>query len=145
MRLQITLPGKPYPQPRVRFAKFGAYHSKEHRERVKVTADYLKESATLQGWEKTMGPVRVTIITVSPCPQKLRRQVGATGKRLYKPTRPDIDNYAKYILDCCSRADNIWKDDSTVVELVQKDFYGKFEEEPYTQVTIETIDKYGDV
>jgi len=145
MKYHITLPGKPYPQPRIRVSKFGAYHSKEHREKVKVTSDFLRSSADSQRWEKASGPVKVTITTVTKCPKRLNKQVIVKGKRLFRPHRPDIDNYAKYILDCCSKADNIWDDDSLVTILVQKDFYGIPGEDSYTQVTIENLDKYGDL
>ena len=145
MKFIITLPGKPYPQPRIRVSKFGAYHTKDHRDKVKVTSDFLRTSADAQRWEKAKGPVKVTIVTVTKCPLKMNRQVVCKGKRLYRPIRPDIDNYAKYILDCCGRAGNIWEDDSLVTELVQKDFYGIPEEDSYTQVTIENIEKYGDL
>ena len=144
-RLEVTLPGKPYSQPRIRVGKFGAYHPKEHIQKVVQTSDFLSYSANLQKWKKTEGPVRVTIVTVSRCVVRYKKQVILSGKRLYKPTRPDIDNYAKYILDCCSRAGNIWGDDSQVVQLVQKKFYGQPKEEPYTNVIIEVLEGYGDL
>ena len=145
MKFIITLPGKPYPQPRVRHGKFGIYYSNEHRDKVTATSKFLQACADLQKWEKATGPVKVTIVTVTKCPLRMNKQVVCKGKRLYRPIRPDIDNYAKYILDCCGRAGNIWDDDSLVTELVQKDFYGIPEEDSYTQVTIENIEKYGDL
>ena len=65
------------------------------------------------------------------------------GKRLYKPTIPDIDNYSKYILDCITKSNLVWSDDKQVVVLHQKDFYARFKEEPCTQITIQTIDIEG--
>jgi Holliday junction resolvase RusA-like endonuclease len=144
-RLEVTLPGKPYSQPRIRVSKWGAYHPKEHVQKLKTTSKFLNESAEIQKWKKTAGPVKVTIVTVSRCIIKHKKQVILSGKRLYKPTRPDIDNYAKYILDCCSKAGNIWGDDSQVVQLVQKKFYGQPKEEPYTNVIIEILDTHGDL
>ena len=52
----------------------------------------------MSDWEVSDKPIRIDITTVSPCPQRLKKQVVSKGKRLYKPTTPDIDNYAKYIL-----------------------------------------------
>mgnify|MGYP001175694726 CR=1 FL=1 len=145
MKLHITLPGKPYPQPRVRVGKFGAYYTNDHKDKVRITSDFLRTSAETQKWEKATGPVKVTITTITKCPKKMKKQVVIKGKRLFRPLRPDIDNYAKYILDCCGRAKNIWDDDSLVTILIQKDFYGIPGEESCTKVTIENLDKYGDL
>jgi Holliday junction resolvase RusA-like endonuclease len=145
MKLHVTLPGKPYPQPRARYSKFGLYYPTEHRQKVQETSIFLQQCAKLQNWEKATLPVQVSIITITKCPNRLKKQVVIKGKRLYKPTKPDIDNYAKYILDCCSKADIIWSDDSLVTVLVQKDFYGIPGEESSTQVIIETLQEYGDL
>jgi len=147
MRLEITLPGKPYPQPRIRVSKFGAYHPKEHKQKIKKTSMFLKESADLQKWEYTEGPIRVTIVTVCRLPKRFARKrkpiVAASGKRFYKISKPDIDNYTKYILDAATYAGNIWLDDSQVTELIQKKFTGNQDEEPYTNVIIEPITTEG--
>ena len=64
---------------------------------------------------------------------------------MFKPTKPDIDNYAKFILDAITKTGNIWIDDNQVVELVQRKFYAQPQEQPYTNIVIEILDKYGDI
>ena len=144
MILRITLPGKPYPQPRIRKGRYGTYYPKGHQERCKKTSSFLNVCATQQHWEKTERPVKVTIITVSKLPIKLNKQCLGSGKRLYKFSRPDIDNYAKYILDRISNAGNIWVDDNQVVILELKDFYGLKDEKPYTNIIIELLNDRGE-
>ena len=145
MRLEITIPGKPHAQPRIRVSKWGAYYSKEHIKKLNETQKYLRETSKMMRWEKTKQPVKITIITVCKCPGRLRSQVIMSGKRLFKPTKPDIDNYAKFVLDAITKAGNIWVDDNQVVELVQRKFYAQPYEHPYTNIVIEILNKYGDI
>ncbi len=143
MILTIKLLGKPYPQPRVKVGRFGSYYNKKHQLKMKETAIQIITQVNMSDWEVSEKPIRIDITTVSQCPQRLKKQVVSKGKRLYKPTTPDIDNYAKYILDSITKSKRIWKDDKQVVELHQKDFYGAFEEKPYTKITIQQLDIEG--
>ena len=130
--IKIILTGKPYPQPRVKVGKFGSYYSKKHHAKLKETLIQIISQVNYSGWKVSDKPIRIDITTVSPCPQRLKKQVVTTGKRLYKPTIPDIDNYTKYILDCITKSNRVWNDDKQVVELHQKDFYGAMGENPFT-------------
>ena len=145
MRLEITIPAKPHAQPRIKVGKWGAYYPKEHLQILNETIEYLKDTSAIMRWEKTAAPVKITIVSVCKAPSRLKKQVIIAGKRLYKPTKPDIDNYAKFVLDAITKAGNIWKDDNQVVELVQRKFYAQPTEEPYTNIVIETLDKYGGI
>ena len=141
--IKIILTGKPYPQPRVQVGKFGSYYSKKHKVKSKETLLQIISQVNYSGWEVSDRPIRIDITTGSPCPQRLKKQVVSTGKRLYKPTIPDIDNYAKYILDCITKSNRVWIDDKQVVELHQKDFYGAYGENPFTEITIQNLDIEG--
>ena len=143
MTLKIILTGKPYPQPRVKVGKFGSYYSKKHQTKMKETAIQIITQVNRSGWVVSDKPIRIDITTVSPCPQRLKKQVVSTGKRLYKPTIPDIDNYTKYILDCITKTNRVWNDDKQVVELHQRDFYGAIGENPFTEITIQNLDIEG--
>ena len=143
--MKIILTGKPYPQPRVQVGKFGSYYSKKHQIKFKETLFQIISQVNYYGWQVSDKPIRIDITTVSPCPQRLKKQVLSKGKRLYKPTIPDIDNYTKYILDCITKSKRIWKDDKQVVELHQKDFYGAIGENPFTEIIIQELNIMGDV
>lgn len=145
MRLEITIPAKPHAQPRIKVGKWGAYYPKEHLKILDETVVYLKDTSAMMRWEKTEAPVKITIVSVCKAPARLKKQVIIAGKRLFKPTKPDIDNYAKFVLDAITKAGNIWKDDNQVVELVQRKFYAQPTEEPYTNIVIEILDKYGGI
>ncbi len=145
MRLEITIPKNPHSQPRIKVGKFGAYYPKEHLQTLTETVEYLRDTTVMMRWEKTEAPVKITIVSVCKAPSRLKKQVIIAGKRLFKPTKPDIDNYAKFVLDAITKAGNIWKDDNQVVELVQRKFYAQPTEEPYTNIVIEILDKYGEI
>ena len=145
MRLEITIPAKPHAQPRIRVGKWGAFYPKEHLKILDETVEYLKDTSAIMRWEKTEAPVKITIVSVCKAPARLKKQVIIAGKRLFKPTKPDIDNYAKFVLDAITNACNIWVDDNQVVELVQRKFYAQPTEEPYTNIVIEILDKYGGI
>lgn len=145
MRLEITIPAKPHAQPRIKVGKWGAYYPKEHLQILNETIEYLKDTSAIMRWEKTAAPVKITIVSVCKAPARLKKQVIIAGKRLFKPTKPDIDNYAKFVLDAITKAGNIWVDDNQVVELVQRKFYAQPKEEPYTNIVIEILDRYGGI
>ena len=145
MRLEITIPAKPHAQPRIRVGKWGAFYPKEHLKILDETVEYLIDTSAIMRWEKTEAPVKITIVSVCKAPARLKKQVIIAGKRLFKPTKPDIDNYAKFVLDAITKAGNIWVDDNQVVELVQRKFYAQPTEEPYTNIVIEILDKYGGI
>lgn len=141
--MKIILTGKPYPQPRVQVGKFGSYYSKKHKVKSKETLLQIISQVNYYGWQVSDKPIRIDITTVTSCPQRLKKQVVSKGKRLYKPTIPDIDNYTKYILDCITKSKRIWIDDKQVVELHQKDFYGAIGENPFTEIIIQELDLEG--
>tara|TARA_R100000655_G_scaffold24827_1_gene50358 strand:- start:742 stop:1173 length:432 start_codon:yes stop_codon:yes gene_type:complete len=143
MILEIILDGKPYPQPRVKVGKFGSYYSSKHKAKLKETEAQIQKQVKNTEWQVTTEPIEISITTISPRPKRLNKIVVQMGKRLYKPTIPDIDNYSKYILDCITKSNLVWADDKQVVVLHQRDFYANAEETPCTQVKIRTIDKEG--
>lgn len=78
-------------------------------------------------------PLKVSIVFGLPVPKattKSRRLAMLTG-RLKPVKRPDIDNYAKAVLDALNGV--AWADDAQIVELA---LYKKYAEEPYTQIYI---------
>lgn len=45
-------------------------------------------------------------------------------KRMFHTVKPDVDKLVRYSLDAISNADNVWTDDSQVVEVIAKKVYG---------------------
>lgn len=53
----------------------------------------------------------------------------------YKPTKPDIDNLIKTVLDAANN--HLWNDDNQIVEIASFKRYG---EEPKILMTVEEIE-----
>ena len=45
-------------------------------------------------------------------------------KRMFHTVKPDVDKLVRYSLDAVSNANNVWVDDSQVVEVIAKKVYG---------------------
>ena len=64
---------------------------------------------------------------------------------LPKYSRPDVDNLAKLILDCCTQA-NLWSDDDLISRLVVRDWWAGLDEKreslpAKTVIIVATYDK----
>ena len=81
-------------------------------------------------------PIRIQISFMSKRPQRLNRK-SDPDSRLWKPTKPDLDNMIKMVLDILTKW-GIWGDDSQVVSIQAEDFYCGKNEEPHTTFQIYT-------
>ena len=87
------------------------------------TASYKRRVATVAAAERNARaldllaadvPVRLHIVVAIGRPASARRRLAPTRK-------PDLDNFAKAILDACNRV--LWLDDAQVVELQAQKIY----------------------
>ena len=88
------------------------------------TASYKRRVATVAAAERNARaldllaadvPVRLHIVVAIGRPASARRRLAPTRK-------PDLDNFAKAILDACNRV--LWLDDAQVVELTVRKLWG---------------------
>ena len=128
--ITFTLPGKPVPWARARRrgkTYFMApvvrrYHTALQRAAMVAIRDQM-----------ATGPVVVTVEAVLPVPPSWSKQKREDALRgLKRPTgRPDVDNYAKIVLDALNGI--AWKDDAQVCELTATKRYGP---NPHLTVTV---------
>tara|TARA_Y100000310_G_C20613348_1_gene779210 strand:+ start:328 stop:738 length:411 start_codon:yes stop_codon:yes gene_type:complete len=133
MVLEIKIKGKPTSQKRHRHTKKGFTYDPSKSEKGDFIV-LLHEYAPKQ-------PLRGEIILQAyfylPRPKKHFRTgqysgVLKEGIPLYCKTRPDLDNYLKFVMDCCNGV--IWVDDSQVVRVMMSKSYSL---EPRTELIIE--------
>ena len=104
----------------------------------KKTKEYLDTCTTVlrSQWkqEPYAGPVAVYLIFVHPRPLRLGRKKDPDG-RMWKTTKPDIDNLCMLAIDCIVQA-GVIADDNQVVMLEARDFWGARGEKGSTTIEV---------
>ena len=78
-------------------------------------------------------PVALKLVSVHKRPQRLMRQKDPE-ERLWKPTKCDIDNVAKIVMDSLNGL--VWTDDAQVCELSVSQFYAAKGEESKVELEV---------
>lgn len=117
MSVEFRIRGRAHPQGRPRFARNGRTYTatadKEWHERV------VSEWRARSGRRILDGPYEVSIAIAEPRPKShltVAGELNHTGRKATIPTRGDLDNYAKGVLDALVRQEVI-PDDRYMVEL----------------------------
>tara|TARA_Y100001963_G_C6442591_1_gene292054 strand:+ start:58 stop:480 length:423 start_codon:yes stop_codon:yes gene_type:complete len=134
----ITILGEPISQKRHRHHKFGTYDpsSKDKKKTIPI----IKEQFKKKPYTKAIS-VQVEFYCKRP---KIHYRTGKFKNQLKKNApihnikRPDVDNYLKYIFDCCNGVCYI--DDSQIVSVFSCKRYVDEYQEPYTDLIIEEIE-----
>lgn len=128
--IRIVLDGTPVAKARarVRVVKAGdgrSFASAYTPAKTRKYEDVLRLAASeaMNGRPPLDGMVRVRIVARLPIPtsfSKAKRGAAVSGD-LRPTTRPDVDNYAKAVLDALNTI--VWRDDSQVIDLYVSKFY----------------------
>ena len=123
MILKVTIPGAPVAQGRPRFSNVHgypmAYESKKCRD-YKLYAAMIIQDA----WQSKPidGYFMVTIDVYLELPKSWsKKEKNRALSGLVRPGKPDLDNYAKSLLDACNKV--VWNNDSQVVSLIISKWY----------------------
>ena len=135
--IEFVIRGKAHPQGRPRFARNGrtytAVADKEWHEKV------VSEWRRVSGKRVLDGPYIVVMDVFEKRPKShltVAGELNHTGHKSPVPTRGDLDNYAKGVVDALVRQE-IVPDDRYMVELhVTKQWTPTTEQESYTNVSI---------
>lgn len=131
----IELFGSPVPQSRPRFSKTAGYvHTYDPLKKIKEAYQWQIRSQYREN--PLNGPLLVEISFFLPVPKStsgIRRNQMLNGI-LHHITKPDIDNLAKFSLDCLNKL--VFHDDSQVQELRLKKLYASV---PCTTIRIHPL------
>jgi Holliday junction resolvase RusA-like endonuclease len=103
--VEFEIPISPVPCPRPRVSRWGVYYPKKYVVWRKSMAAAVTEA---KGRRHTISSSRRLVVELE-CYVKTPK-----NSKLEDP-KPDVDNYAKAILDACNKI--LWDDDSQIVEL----------------------------
>ena len=121
MEITLRLDGSPVGKSRPRFTKGGrAYTPKKTRHYEELIADAAAKA--MQGVKYNDAPVQVFMIAYMEIPKSYsdaKRKRCMAGQ--HSPTRPDVDNIIKAVLDGCNGI--VYKDDCQIVSINAKKVY----------------------
>tara|TARA_Y100000114_G_C11646562_1_gene272006 strand:+ start:77 stop:478 length:402 start_codon:yes stop_codon:yes gene_type:complete len=130
----ITFSGKPYTMQRARVTRNGVYYKRDIKEAMLNVQRQLVCAIELQKHQEITQACKVTLTAVFKRPVRFGK-----GQRLRKHTSPDVDNVAKFYLDCLNRVDGFWTDDRLCADLRVTKWYCADYETPYTTLTVEVL------
>lgn len=108
--LQFNLPIEPLPKGRPRFSA-GRVYTPPKTLRYERELRILIQQKVGSDHRPFMGPVSVQLAFFCPRPQK-------AAPLSWKPTRPDLDNLAKAVMDAANGL--LWVDDNQIVSMNAK-------------------------
>lgn len=131
MTIEINIPGEPVAQARPRVTRFGAYDPSKCKAYKKTVG--IIGRAAMREKEPFTGAVQVDIAICRSVPKSWsrKRHHEAVDGRTAPISRPDIDNYAKGILDGLKGV--CWLDDAQVTVLNVRKIYS---DTPCAKVTV---------
>lgn len=127
---EFFLPIDPMPAPRPRCVARGGfastYNPKEYTVWKDRAAELIRDNFPTA--LDLQGDLRVTLLIQAARPKTTK---------LTRP-KPDVDNYAKGVMDAITSSERVWGDDKQVSRLTVTKRWAPMEELPGIQVTIET-------
>lgn len=135
--MNLIIPGEPVAWQRAGRSKKGHFYTKEEtrtferRIRGLVAVELMRSRIE----KPYAGPV---LLHVKAFFSALKETVLGKGPRELKPTRPDVDNISKGILDACNGT--VLTDDGQVSILVAEKWHAAGDEDARTEVALKPID-----
>lgn len=134
-----SIPGKPVAMGRPRMSRNRMFTPPNSRKYMDEAARIISEATDL----KIDQPVRVGMEFIFPRPKAMPKGYrnhlvdwGQQKGRVWKWTKPDIDNLEKMVLDSMVKA-GLLQDDNLVVETHSRKYYGATGEAPRIEYKIE--------
>lgn len=121
--LHIELPFDPVPAARARVGRYGTFYPKKYNEYRGTAQEHL---APFRRDKLITGAVKVH------CEFIVKKPKNPTNPY---PSKGDIDNYVKALLDAVTKAEVFWKDDMQITDLNATKRYCNEGEEPCTKMT----------
>lgn len=128
--VRFVINGNPVPKSRPKFTKSGhTYTPQKTKDYERVVGQSAWVAMAKEKTSMTKSPVHLEMIAYMPIPkswsQKKKHQAQAGAIR---PSRPDIDNLVKAVLDGCNKI--VYNDDAQVYSIWAKKVYETWDVKP---------------
>ena len=133
-KISFVVYGEPVAQGRPRATTINGHVRMYDPKKSSDYKDFVRLAAAQYAPDKLPeGPLALVIDVYKQIPKSFnKKKVEAAGRGDLRPTtKPDTDNYVKAIKDALKGV--LWKDDSQVVELVARKWYG---DRPRIEITL---------
>tara|TARA_R100001163_G_scaffold65741_1_gene64405 strand:- start:3026 stop:3430 length:405 start_codon:yes stop_codon:yes gene_type:complete len=131
MKIDFKIPLSCVACPRPRVTSRGVYYPKRYQEFKKRCVQYMKVLGIQMEKDKFLH-VEYTIVLKRIYQMSVKKY--GSG-RVFKPSRPDLDNFVKSLNDCMQEAGMI-ADDSQIVSFKASKYYGATSESPVIEMSI---------
>jgi len=140
--VELTIPIAPQPKRRVRAAiingRIATYQDSKTKKFERDVSLFMRPYAPKK---PIKGPISLSIAFMHPRPLRLKQKTLKGAKvpadRIYKDTRPDLDNLTKAISDCCQGL--FFVDDAQIAEIKTSDFYAERTGQARIEVSISSL------
>jgi len=117
--------GKPIAQQRPRFAN-GIVYDPQSKEKTRMKFEFANQFRSQGCLNALEGPIAAKVDILCPIPaswSKKHKESVLSGVANYVTSRPDLDNYIKFVFDVLNKI--AYNDDSQIVSLSSKKIYSK--------------------
>ena len=135
--MDIVILGDPVAQGRPRATNRGGFVHLYDPPKSKKYKDYVSKVAKEQ-WKHGIleGALEVKLDIYRPIPKSVskKRRKEKESKTIRPIVRPDVDNYAKSVLDGLDKI--VWQDDSQIVSLITNKYYS---DNPRVEISVKQL------
>ena len=135
--MDIIILGEPVPQGRPRARRAGNFIQMYDPPKSKQYKKIVSEVAKKQ-WKHGIleGALEVKLDIYRPIPKSVskKRRKEKESKTIRPIVRPDVDNYAKSVLDGLDKI--VWQDDSQIVSLITNKYYS---DNPRVEISVKQL------
>ena len=126
--MKLVVQGNPIPLKRARIGYGRVYDSQKGEKQ-----DFLNVCVSSQMITEIQKPFKAVMKFYCQIPESWSKKKKKEMNGQFKPTRPDTDNYIKFVLDALTP---YYKDDALMVHVIA---YKRYSDNPRTEVIIEEI------
>ena len=134
MRLEMTIMGNPITKLRPRFTKVGRAYDSQKLEKQATRCLIMQEMAKNRQIRRLRDAISIEMTFHTPVPKSWSKKKAMAVLGMPDTRKPDIDNYAKFLLDVMNNL--VYDDDSQVTTLWCEK---KYSDKPRVEIILQEV------